>query len=128
MTHTPSLSYTSPSGTQSISFPQTGDSNFEADFPIATGSSAQIYPVVLDLDFVKSLYLYSTVGLLLKANDAFSPDYTITLQAGKALIWHLGGTVTNPVISESGTNAFYAVNQSGPSVAGTFIIRSLHQY
>lgn len=81
------------------------------------------HDLAIDVSALKSLFLKSTTGVEIKTNDANTPDDTITLAAGEALVWHAGSPLPSPFPSETDVTALYITNLD--DAAGAVTLRGL---
>lgn len=111
-THTHPESVTTSSGTvgASVAVTGTGRSSISQE-SITTGTTNQQLLVAFPVSGLKSLIIYSTYDVTLKINSSGTPDQTLSIQAGEALIWRTGGYYTCPI--DQAVTTMYVSNSSG---------------
>ena len=111
-THTHPESVTTSSGTvgAAVAVTGTGRSSISQE-SITTGTTNQQLLVAFPVSGLKSLIIYSTYDVTLKINSSGTPDQTLSIQAGEALIWRTGGYYTCPI--DQAVTTMYVSNSSG---------------
>ena len=113
-THTRTISYTANGAiVVNAALSQTGDEETDLDTSIAAGATNQQFAYNLVAANLKSVFIYSDNGLVIKTNSSSTPQDTITLAPGQALAWQSGdpgaapfaGNVTALFVSNSGSAA-----------------------
>ncbi|QDV50854.1 hypothetical protein [Gimesia fumaroli] len=89
----------------------TADSEANAEIAVADSSTDLAINLAIDVSALKLLYMVSDQDLIVETNDGTTPDDTITLKAGKPLVWHEDCGYTNPLGTD--VTAFFATNASG---------------
>jgi hypothetical protein len=111
-THTHPETVTTSSGTigAPVSVTGTGRASISQE-SITTGTSNQQLLIAFPVTGLSSIVIYSTYAITLKINSSGSPDQTLSIQAGEALIWRTGGYYTCPI--DQAVTTMYVSNSSG---------------
>jgi hypothetical protein len=118
-THRVGVVYSSDAGTitnTTDSYTGDGEANYEGS--IATGVTNGEIDIALDVSAIKSLVMYSTQALTVKTNSTSAPADTITLAAGKQLVWTTDHLDANPLGTD--VTKFYVTNASGSTATVKF--------
>lgn len=99
----------------------TADSEANAEIAVADESTDLAINIAIDVSALKLLYLVSDYDLTIETNDGSDPDDTLTLKAGKPLVWHEDCGYSNPLGTD--VTALYATNASGADA--TLYIKTL---
>lgn len=86
-----------------------GEANVEAAVPDSSTDLA--INIAIDFSALQLLYIVSDQDLTIETNDGTTPDDTLTLKAGKPIVWYDGCGYTNPLSAD--VTALYATNASG---------------
>ena len=100
-------------GNESLSKQITITADGEANLEVAVADEAADLAINIAIDFsaLKLLYIVSDQDLTIETNDGTTPDDTLTLLAGKPIVWFEGCGFTNPLSAD--VTALYATNASG---------------
>lgn len=71
--------------------------------------------IAIDVSEVKSLYIHSDVSVTIETNSSSAPDDTLTVAAGKPLVWYTGCGLANPLTTD--VTDFYITNATGGPAA-----------
>ena len=96
------------------------DQEVNLDIPVPANSTNLHAVVGIDVSQLKSLYLLSDIDLTIETNDSGTPDDTLTLEAGIALLWSAASGLANPLTADV-TDLYL----TGGATAGTLQLRSL---
>jgi len=110
-------------GNESISKQITITADGEANLEVAVADESTDLAINIAIDYsaLKSLYIVSDQDLTVETNDGTTPDDTLTLLAGKPIVWFEGCGFTNPLSAD--VTALYATNASGADA--TLTIKTL---
>jgi len=86
-----------------------GEANLE--IAVADESTDLAANIGIDVSALKFLYIVSDQDLTVETNDGTSPDDTLTLSAGKPIVWYDGCGYSNPLGTD--VTALYLTNASG---------------
>jgi hypothetical protein len=89
--------------------------------PLAAPVTNYLINIAVDVSELSSLLIYSDVACTIKTNSSGSPDNTITVAAGKPVVWYTGCGLACPLTVDV-TKIYVTV---GGSTAGTLKIRAL---
>jgi hypothetical protein len=93
-THTIGLLYTTNGqSVTSANLTQTGNEEFDIDAAIPPATVNFEYDVAFTLSTVRSILLTCDQAITIKTNSSGSPQETITLTAGQAIVWQTGATL-----------------------------------
>lgn len=86
-----------------------GEANVEVAVPDSSTDLAVI--MAIDVSALQLLYIVADQDLTIETNDGTTPDDTLTLKAGKPIVWYDGCGYSNPLGTD--VTALYATNASG---------------
>ena len=100
-------------GNESLSRKVTITADGEANVVVAVADAASDLAVNIAIDFsaLKLLYLVSDQDLTVETNDGTTPDDTLTLKAGKPLLWFEDSGFSNPLSAD--VTSLHVTNASG---------------
>tara|TARA_R110002167_G_scaffold61913_4_gene174912 strand:- start:17042 stop:17425 length:384 start_codon:yes stop_codon:yes gene_type:complete len=100
-------------GNESLSKQITITADGEANVEVAVADESTDLAINLAIDFsaLQLFYIVADQDLTIKTNDSGSPDDTLTLNAGKPIVWFNGCGYSNPLSAD--VTALYATNASG---------------
>jgi len=112
ITHRITQGYQTPEGTvSSVSQSYTDDAAINIDASVADGETAQEIDVAVTLANLKSCSLSSDKAVTIKTNSSSTPQETITLTAGQAIVW--GHDHVEDAPFSGNLTKFYVANASG---------------
>lgn len=79
--------------------------------PIATGQTAFLVNLAIDVSDLKSLFIVCDQAVTIKTNSSGAPDNTLTLIANQPLVWYNGSYYTNLLTVD--VTKIYVANSSG---------------
>ena len=120
-THTHSQAVTR-SGLELVSarFDLTGDQEINLEEDLAANQTNLEFTLGLDVSKLKSYVLVATAAVTLKTNSTGSPDDTILLPAGKAVVWYDGSPYAN--LFGTDVTKVYLTNTAAASVKLSFLV------
>jgi hypothetical protein len=119
LTHKVGVVYSSDAGTiTNTTDTYTGDGEANYDGSIATGVTNGEIDIALDVSAIKAMVMYSTQALTVKTNSTSAPDNTISLAAGKQLVWTTDHLDACPLTAD--VTKFYVTNDSGSTATVKF--------
>lgn len=91
----------------------TADGQFSRDLTIPDSTIDQLVLANIDVSTIKSIYMLSDKDITIETNDGDIPVDTISLKAGKPLIWNtdIGVYMASPLLTD--VTALYITNASG---------------
>jgi hypothetical protein len=100
-----------PAGNVEHSITGTGDSHTEKTWTVPESTTDQLCNIAIDVDKVTSFFIVSTADVALEANNATTPDFTLTLKANQPYYWHTNSLDTFKCTTD--VTCFYATTGSG---------------
>lgn len=85
------------------------------DVSVAGSTTDQRVNVAIDVSQLTHIFLLADGALTIQTNDGTTPDDTITLAAGKPLVWYSGCGLTCPLTVD--VTDLYLTNAGGSAVA-----------
>ena len=122
-THSVGVLYKSQEGTISnttTSFVGNAEEGLDVSIPPATTDQAEA--ISITVANLVSFCLFSALAVTVKSYAAGVLKQTVTLAAGKELVWYSGGTFTNPFTNDFDT---LKITNADPTKATTFKARFL---
>jgi hypothetical protein len=118
VTHTLTLAWTRNGETinNSVAIMPEGEQNL--DIPVPAPSTNLQVALTIDVSALSIVYVSTDQTVTLKTNSSGSPDETITLTAGKPIIWYTGCGWTNPFGHD--LTAIYITRGSGAAATVKF--------
>lgn len=99
-----------------------GSGQLSIDETIAESTTDGLVVMSLDVSQIKSVYIVSTVDMLLETNSGSTPDDTISLVAGVPYVWTTDSYDSNLLATD--ITAIYLTNTSGGS--GNFTLECVY--
>ncbi|QDT26798.1 hypothetical protein Enr10x_21080 [Gimesia panareensis] len=89
----------------------TADGEANIEVAVADGSTDLAINIAIDYSALQLLFIVADQDLTIETNDGSTPDDTLTLKAGKPIVWYDGCGYSNPLSAD--VTALYATNASG---------------
>lgn len=125
ITHVVSVNWTR-SGEQiakNVTIGAADDGEVNADVSLTALQANKQVSFALTLAALKSLYISSDVNTTIETNSSSAADDTLTVTAGKPLVWYEDCGLPNPFASGNNVTTLYLTN--GANTTGTVQIRCL---
>ncbi|HEY1188101.1 MAG TPA: hypothetical protein VGE74_10615 [Gemmata sp.] len=121
MTHTLSFAQTGGSTPLGVTVTLTGQNGTESNPDVPGSTTNQEEVIAFPYATLLEVFISSDVTLTLKTNSSSVPDDTITITAGKPLVWYAGCGLANPFTAD--VTKIYLTNAT--SGTADFFMRTL---
>lgn len=123
-THQVTAGYKGSTTVSNVVASYTGDVQIELDDDVAATTTNKEFDVAITIANIKSVCITCDKAVTIKTNSTSSPQETIVLTAGKAIIWAFDHTEAGPFLGN--ITKFYVTN-AGSAIARFRVSALLNQ-